>query len=638
MFHVKQSYGVVVIGGGHAGCEAALSCSRKGIPTLLVTMNRLKIAEMSCNPSIGGVGKGQLVKELDALGGEMGKNADYTGIQFKRLNTRKGSAVQSSRCQSDKKLYAQRMQGILAAQPDLDILEGEAKLFHVEHGEVQWLTVRLADGTTHEVKTSNIVITAGTFMRAIMHCGSDISEGGRFGEAPSKGLSDCLSEMGFTIQRLKTGTPARLLAGSIDFSQMERQEGDPVPARFSFSRTEIPLPQVPCYLTYTNPATHEAIRQNLHRSPLYSGVIKGVGPRYCPSIEDKVVKFPEKTRHQLFFEPEALDSDWIYPNGISTSLPGDVQEAFVRAIPGCADVKFARYGYAVEYDCIDPRQLKPTFESEHIRGLFLAGQVNGTSGYEEAGIQGLLAGINAGLRAEGRPPFTLARSEAYLGVLVDDLTTQGISEPYRMFTSRAEFRLSLREDNADMRLREYAHQLGLIDEETYREFREKKRLIDSSRLFLEKKFAKPSAVVDAELALLGSSPMTGSQSLAHLLKRPELSLTELLKLFHVELPEPIEPDARETLEIEIKYEGYIGMQKQEIARLAKMNELSIPDAFDYAVVAGLSVEVKEKLGRNKPKTLGDASRISGITPSALTALLFHLRQKGGDSAVASRTL
>jgi tRNA uridine 5-carboxymethylaminomethyl modification enzyme len=586
-------------------------------------MNRSKIAEMSCNPSIGGVGKGQLVKELDALGGEMGKNADYTGIQFKRLNTRKGSAVQSSRCQSDKKLYALRMQKVLSEQSDLDILEGEAKLFHVEQSEVRGLTVKAKDGSgsMYEIATGNIVITAGTFMKAVMHCGSDISEGGRFGEAPSKGLSDCLREMGFTINRLKTGTPPRLIAGSIDFLKMERQEGDVPPARFSFSRTEIPLPQVPCFLTYTNPETHEAIRQNLHRSPLYSGVIKGVGPRYCPSIEDKVVKFPEKTRHQLFFEPEALDSDWIYPNGISTSLPPDVQEAFIRQIPGCAEVKFARYGYAVEYDCIDPRQLKPTFESAHIAGLFLAGQVNGTSGYEEAGIQGLFAGINAGLRAQGRSAFTLSRAEAYLGVLVDDLTSQGVNEPYRMFTSRAEFRLSLREDNADMRLREYGRQIGLIGDDEYRHFTEKKRRLTSTRVFLGQKFLKPDNV-----------------SMAQYLKRPEVSLPDMLDMFHVELPEPLNAEELETLEVEVKYEGYIEMQRLEIERLKKMNTLGIPETFNYGDVAGLSVEVREKLGRTKPRTLGDASRISGVTPSALTALLFHLRQKGDTNAVATRTV
>lgn len=635
MFHVKQNYAVVVIGGGHAGCEAALSCARRGIPTLLVTMDRGKIGEMSCNPSIGGVGKGQLVKEIDALGGEMGKNADFTGIQFKRLNTRKGSAVQSSRCQSDKRQYALRLQKVIASQADLDVLEGEVKALRVENGRIQGLSVR-SGGETAAIGAQNVVITAGTFMKAVMHCGPDTSEGGRYGEAPSRGLSDSLRELGFTVQRLKTGTPPRLRAGTIDFSRMERQDGDPVPRRFSFSETTIALPQVPCYLTYTSEATHAIIRRNLDRSPLYSGQIKGIGPRYCPSIEDKVVKFPDKNRHPLFFEPEALDSDWIYPNGVSTSLPPDVQEAFIRSLPGCEGVTFARYGYAVEYDCIDPRELHPTFESKRVGGLFLAGQVNGTSGYEEAGIQGLFAGINAGQKALGRPPFLVSRAEAYLGVLVDDLTTLGVNEPYRMFTSRAEFRLSLREDNADQRLRPRARELGLISDADWARFERKRALLDSTRVYLEKTFAKPSPEGDAALVRLGTVPLATSQSFAQLLRRPELTLEDLRNMFHVELPASVDAEAAETLEIEIKYAGYIAMQRDEISRLAKMRELSIPDTLDFGQVMGLSVEIREKLGRLRPRTLADAAQVSGVTPAALTALLFHLRNRmGGDRAPLS---
>ncbi len=632
LFHVKHSYQVVVIGGGHAGCEAALAAARMGANTLLLTMDRLKIAEMSCNPSIGGVGKGQLVREIDALGGEMGKNADYTGIQFKRLNTRKGSAVQSSRCQSDKKLYAQRMQSVIAAQPGLDVLEAEVKALLVTDGVIHGVRIAAKSGETYEIAASNVVITAGTFMRGLMHCGTDQNQGGRFGENASFGLSDSLKALGFNISRLKTGTPPRLHRDSIDFTQMELQGGDEAPHRFSFSETEIGLPQVPCYLTYTNERTHAVIRENLQRSPLYSGQIKGVGPRYCPSIEDKVVKFPQKERHQLFFEPEALDSDWIYPNGISTSLPSDVQEAFLRTVPGCENVKFARYGYAVEYDCSDPRQLSSTFEAKHVAGLFLAGQVNGTSGYEEAAIQGLIAGINAALKALGRPPFVLSRAEAYVGVLIDDLTTMGVTEPYRMFTSRAEFRLSLREDNADLRLRPYAHQLGLIDDAEFARFNTRKAAIAACQVFLRKRFLKPTPEVSAKLAALGTSPLVQPQTLLQLLRRPELSLSAVLDLWKDDSLEfPLDPITAETLEIEVKYEGYIEMQRLEIARLKKMSESAIPQAFNYRDVAGLSFELREKLSLSRPETLAKAATISGVTPAALTAILFHLRQKGTSS-------
>jgi len=625
---VKQKFEVIVIGGGHAGCEAALASARMGCSTLLLTMNHSKTAEMSCNPSIGGVGKGQLVKEIDALGGEMGKNADYTGIQFKRLNTRKGSAVQSSRCQSDKKQYALRMQGIIASQPGLVVVEGEVKAILTDAQGVSGVHLLDKEGILLEFFSKSIVVTAGTFMRGLMHCGGETSKGGRFGENSSQGLSDCLRDLGMTLLRLKTGTPPRLLRHSIDFSQMERQDGDENAHRFSFSPTEIVLPQVPCFLTYTNPETHAIIRENLSRSPLYSGKIKGIGPRYCPSIEDKVVKFPEKPRHQLFFEPEALDSDWIYPNGISTSLPAEVQEAFLRSVPGCERVEFARYGYAVEYDCIDPRQLGHTLEVKHLPGLFLAGQVNGTSGYEEAAAQGLLGGINAGLRAFSREPFVLSRTESYLGVMIDDLIHQGVSEPYRMFTSRAEFRLSLREDNADLRLRPMGRALGLVDAEDFTRFERRKEAIDAGKAFLRKKILKPSEAVNSGLAEMGSSPLNAPQSLAQVLKRPEVGLEDVLRLSQTELPLAIDKETCETLEIEVKFEGYIEIQRGQIDQLKKMQELTIPAAFEYARVAGLSNELREKLGRTQPKTLAEAARISGITPAALTALVFHLRQKG----------
>lgn len=626
MFHVKH-FDVVVIGGGHAGCEAALAAARMGSPTLLVTMDPSKIAEMSCNPSIGGVGKGQLVKEIDALGGEMGKNADFTGIQFKRLNTRKGSAVQSSRCQSDKKQYALRMQKVVSETPNLEVFKGEVKNILIEAGKIKGLEVKGPNGFVEEISARSVVITAGTFMKAVMHTGFEKSEGGRFGEAPSLGLSDSLRDLGFTLLRLKTGTPARLISETIDFTKMESQSGDEPPSKFSFWNSAITLPQVQCYLTFTNENTHKAIKDNLHRSPLYSGEIKGVGPRYCPSIEDKVVKFPEKGRHQLFFEPESLDSNWIYPNGISTSLPADVQETFIRAIPGCEEVKIARYGYAVEYDCIDPRQLKPSLESKIVGGLFLGGQVNGTSGYEEAAAQGLLAGINAALQAQGRTPFLLSRTESYLGVMVDDLTTLGVNEPYRMFTSRAEYRLSLREDNADLRLSKYGVELGLLNNAQKELYLERTKAISDIKIFLKSTYIKPSPATQALLATKNLAPIAQAQSMDSLIKRPELSFYEVVALSTQPLPYELKPQTAETLEVEVKYEGYVAMQAQEIERLKKLQTLSIPSELAYRSVSGLSIEIREKLEKVKPTTIADAAKISGVTPAALSALLFHIRQK-----------
>ncbi|MBY0370696.1 tRNA uridine-5-carboxymethylaminomethyl(34) synthesis enzyme MnmG [bacterium] len=630
LFHVKQ-YDVIIIGGGHAGIEASLSCARMGLQTALLTLDPSKIGEMSCNPSIGGVGKGQLVKELDALGGEMGRTADATGIQFKRLNTRKGSAVQSSRCQSDKKQYALKMQSVVGGQERLSVLSCEVKEIRTKAGAVESVVIE-SGGVRETLETRAVVVTAGTFMRSLMHCGEVKGEGGRFGEKSSVGLSDSLRDLGFAVQRLKTGTPPRLIAESIDFSKMEIQEGDVPPRRFSFWDTRIELPQVPCYLTYSNTRVHGAIRENLSRSPLYSGQIQGIGPRYCPSIEDKVVKFPQKERHPLFFEPEALDSNWIYPNGISTSLPADVQEAFVRAIPGCAEVKFARYGYAVEYDCIDPRGLSKSFESLQVRGLFTAGQVNGTSGYEEAAAQGLFAGINAALFAKGEAPFLLSRAESYLGVLIDDLTHHGVTEPYRMFTSRAEFRLSLREDNADLRLSPYARALGLLSDADFERFQARQERIDRSKQILAKKILKPTPQIDAILASLGSNPLSQPQFLAQVLKRPEVGLSDLFSMLPDPFPVELDADTAETLEIEVKYEGYIELQREQIERLRKLVGTRIPETLDFRKVAGLSFELRDKLTKLRPGSLADASAIPGVTPAALTAVLFHIRQKEGASA------
>lgn len=629
-----KHFDVIVIGGGHAGIEASLASARMGHSTLLITMDPSKIGEMSCNPSIGGVGKGQLVKEIDALGGEMGKTADATGIQFKRLNTRKGSAVRSSRCQSDKRKYAQKMRVAVYAERKLEVLEAEAKDILAERGEVSGIGVQFPDGRRENILSGSVVITAGTFMKGLLHCGQKISGGGRHGERSSVGLSDDLAKLGFTILRLKTGTPPRLFRDSIDFSKASIQPGDDPPRRFSFSRTRILLPQVPCYLTYTDQTTHQIIRQNLHQSPLFSGQIKGIGPRYCPSIEDKVVKFPDKSRHQIFMEPEALDSDWIYPNGISTSLPPEVQEKFVRTIPGCAHAKFARYGYAVEYDCIDPRQLSHSFEAKQIGGLFFAGQVNGTSGYEEAAAQGLVAGINAALRCERSSPLHLSRAQSYIGVLVDDLVGMGISEPYRMFTSRSEFRLSLREDNADLRLREIGYRLGLVSEEDYLRTQERKRQIESATLFLRRTFIKPTDKARQALESLGTPGIAGPQSLIQLLKRPEVDLNAVWELSEKPPVLSLDPETAETLEVELKYEGYIQIQREEIERVKRLHATVIPEVFDFNQVVGLSIEMKERLKKHNPRTLAEAARVQGINPTALSALLFHLR-RGKSHHVAS---
>ncbi len=617
-----KHFDVIVIGGGHAGCEAALATSKRGLKTALLTLDLSKIGEMSCNPSVGGVGKGQLVKELDALGGAMGRNADYTGIQFKRLNTKKGSAVVSSRCQSDKKLYALRMQKVLSQEPHLTLLKGEVKGLLVEGHKVTG--IQLIDG---ELFSRTVIITSGTFMRGLIHIGAEKLIGGRYGEERSVGLSDRLKDLGFSIHRLKTGTPPRLIRESIDFSVMSLQLGDEEPRKFSFFESAIPLPQLPCYLTYTNSDVHETIRSNIDKSPLFSGEIKGVGPRYCPSIEDKVVKFPQKEAHMLFFEPEALDSNWIYPNGISTSLPREVQEAFIRRIPGCEKVEFARYGYAVEYDCIDPKQLKPSLESKEVEGLFFAGQVNGTSGYEEAAAQGLMAGINAGNKILGKDPLVLGRDESYIGVMIDDLTRFGVSEPYRMFTSRAEFRLVLREDNADLRLSRYGHELGLLTNKEMESVEKRRAQIETARPLLGKTILKPSPEINSILQEIDCSPIEQALSLEKLLKRPEVGIEHLEQMGQSSLFEEMAPQVKETLEIEVKYAGYIELQRLEILRLRRMEGLGIPEGFNYGGLAGLSHELKEKLSYLKPSSLGEAAQIKGMTPAGLTSLLFGIKNE-----------
>lgn len=620
-----KEYDVIVVGGGHAGCEAALAAARMGHPTLMITINPDHIAVMSCNPAIGGLAKGHLVKEIDALGGEMARIADQTGIQFRRLNTRKGLAVQGSRSQNDRDLYRRRMKSVLEAQPNLDIRQAMVDKILVNDGRVCGVESNL-----HEKFTSKtVILTTGTFMRGLIHIGLDHFPAGRMGDPPSMYLSQQLEALGFEIGRLKTGTTPRLNGKTIDYSNLEVQHGDQTPRPFSFSTRELPLPQVPCYITYTNDRTHDFIRQGLDRSPLYSGIIKGIGARYCPSIEDKVVRFAEKERHQVFLEPEGLETLEVYPNGLATSLPVDIQVKMIRSIPGLERAEIVRPGYAIEYDFINPIQLKPSLETKLIAGLFNAGQINGTSGYEEAAAQGILGGINAVLKIRGEDPLILSRSQAYMGVLVDDLVTKGTSEPYRMFTSRAEYRLILREDNADFRLRDIGYRLGLVPDEVYREFCKKKDRVENLMRHLNEFRLKPEPWVQDKLKALRTPPLKNVVSLAQLLKRNEVFLKDL-SCFDPELGNH-DPQVIEEVETKIKYEGYINRQERQVEKLKRMESTRLPEDLDYQNIYGLSTEVKEKLEQVRPLSLGQASRISGVTPAALMALQVHLKRQAEAS-------